>query len=104
MQSLNDLLCTGSGFQPEKSGSDEIMTSYEPKHGVYCTYMREELYKDCHTRTGRSRTQGLDTHLTKAMILGGLLSLVWKNRLLLIKCGETKAANVYKNNRSMASR
>ena len=28
------------------------------------------------------------------MIRGGLLSLVWKNRLLLILWGETSAANV----------
>lgn len=34
------------------------------------------------------------THLTNAIILGGLLSRVWKNRLLMIRYGLTRAANV----------
>lgn len=39
-------------------------------------------------------SQQIDAHLTKAMMRGGLLSRVWKNRLLLILCGETSAASV----------
>jgi hypothetical protein len=31
------------------------------------------------------------------MIRGGWLSLVWKKRLLLIRCGETRAARVSKH-------
>lgn len=34
------------------------------------------------------------TDLTKAMILGGLLSLVWKRRLLMTLYGLTRACNV----------
>lgn len=32
-----------------------------------------------------------ETHLTKAMILGGLLSRVWNSRLLMILNGVTSA-------------
>jgi len=34
-------------------------------------------------------------YLTKAMILGGLLKRVWKNRLLLMRWGDTRAERVY---------
>ena len=45
------------------------------------------------------------TYLTNAMILGGLLSLVWKNRLLIILNGLTSAvrggSSISKGNPSM---
>ena len=71
MKTFNDLLGAGSRLEPENVTGRLLYA-----------YTRDE-----------DNVKSM-THLTNAMIRGGLLSLVWKNRLLLILCGDTSAANV----------
>jgi hypothetical protein len=60
----------------------------------------DDLFSSCSCLQPRSGYEGkrwywlyqnLTTNLTNAMILGGLLNLVWKNRLLITRWGETRA-------------
>lgn len=66
MQTLDDFLCRGARFKPRKTQLGHRQTSRE----------NDKCY------------------LTKAMILGGLLKRVWKNRLLIILYGLTSAESV----------
>jgi len=68
MKAFNDFLGTCTSFKSKKVSTQRLSTERPIVN-----------FKTCRT---------------KAMILGGLLSLVWKNRLLLMRCGDTNAESV----------